>query len=471
MRSPLPTAAAACLSALVAACGGGGGGGGGVVPAACSTTNQKQFVLDVTRDWYLFQNDLPATVNIGDYPTAQELLDALTATARAQGKDRYFSYLTTPDADSSFLLEGQYIGFGFRTSIQTDRLLLPDVYEGSPADLGGLVRGAEIIAIDSGSGYVPMATILVNDPNLEQAFGPATAGVQRGLLFVPTPGDPPMEAVFTKVIVTIPPVPTGGAVILPLPSNPLVPAVGYINLRTFISTAEAPLRSAYAQFRAQGIRNFIVDFRYNGGGLVGIADLVGDLNALGLEDDTDVFERTQFNTRKAANDTVHRFNKQDQSVDPVRIAFITTSATASASELVVNGMKPWVEDTIAIVGSDTYGKPVGQSAFDLTGCDLRMRLVTFRITNANGEGDYYDGLAPTLPFACAASDDLTRDPWDSAESSTAAALAWLESPIGGASCGQVMAAPVAPFLKAQAGFRLPQARTPTAAQAYLPGLF
>jgi len=463
MRSPLLTTAAACLSALISACGGGDGGGS-VVPGGCSTTNQKQFVLDVTRDWYLFLDLLPATVNTADYATAQELLDALTATARAQGKDRYFSYLTTPDADSSFLQEGQYIGFGFRTSIQADRLLLPDVYEGSPADVGGLVRGAEITAVDSGSGYVPMATILATDPDLEQAFGPATEGVQRGLRFV-LPGGQQFEAVFTKEIVTIPPVPAGGAAILALPSNPSVP-VGYINLRTFISTADAPLRNAYAQFRAQGVQNFIVDFRYNGGGLVSIADLVGDLHALGRVDGVDVFEQMRFNTRKSANDTVHRFDIQrDQSVDPVRIAFITTGATASASELVVNGMKPWVE--VAIVGSDTYGKPVGQSAFDLTGCDLRMRLVTFKITNADNEGDYFDGLAPTLPFACAATDDLTRDPWDSAESSTAAALSWL----GTGACGQVMSAPALPFLKAQTEFRLPQARVPTAAQAYLPGLF
>ena len=299
IRSPLLTTAAACLSALVASCGGGGGGGS-VVPGACSATNQKQFVLDVTRDWYLFQSDLPAAINTGDYPTAQELLDALTATARAQGKDRFFSYLTTPDADSSFLLEGQYIGFGFRTSIQTDRLLLPDVYEGSPADTGGLVRGAEITAVDSGSGYVPMATILATDPDLEQVFGPATEGVQRGLRFV-LPGGQPIEAVFTKAIVTIPPVPAGGATILALPSNPTVP-VGYINLRTFISTADAPLRNAYAQFRAQGIQYFIVDFRYNGGGLVSIADLVGDLNALG-RDPTSTSSRACGSTRASPRTT------------------------------------------------------------------------------------------------------------------------------------------------------------------------
>lgn len=457
-RSPLLTAATACICALISACGGGGGGGG-VVPGSCSATNQKQFVLDVTQDWYLFQ---PATVNTGDYATAQALLDALTATARAEGKDRFFSYLTTPAADGSFLQEGQFIGFGFRTSIQANRLLLPDVYEGSPAAQGGLERGVEITHVDSGNGFVPMATILATDPNLQQAFGPATEGVQRGLRFVLTGGQQ-MEAVFTKRVVTIPPVPAGGVAILTLPSNPSV-QVGYLNLRTFISTAETPLRSAYAQFRALGIQNFIVDFRYNGGGLVGIADLVGDLNALG-RGQNDVFENMRFNVRKSSNDSVHRFVQQPQSVEPVRIAFITTGGTASASELVINGMKPWVE--VAIVGSDTFGKPVGQSAFDLTGCDLRLRLVTFKVTNADAEGDYFDGLAPTLPFACAASDDLTRDPWDSAESSTAAALFWL----GTGGCGQIMTAPVAPFQKAQPGFRLPLSRTPTAAQAYLPGLF
>lgn len=459
--SPLLIIAAAGLSALAAACGGGDGGG--VVPGAgCSTANQKQFVLDVTRDWYLFQELLPATVNTADFQTAQELLDALTAAARAEGKDRFFSFLTTPEADASFLQEGQFIGFGFRTSIQGSRVLLPDVFEGSPAAQGGLARGAEITHVDSGSGFVPVATILATDPNLEQAFGPATAGVQRGLRFV-LAGGQQMEAVFTKEIVTIPPVPAGGVAILTLPSNPSVP-VGYINLRTFISTAEAPLRSAYAQFRAQGIQNFIVDYRYNGGGLVSIADLIGDLNAFG-RGPADVFENMRFNANKSSNDSVHRFIQQPQSVDPVRIAFITTGATASASELVVNGMKPWVE--VAIVGSDTFGKPVGQSAFDLTGCDLRMRLVTFKITNADEEGDYFDGLASTLMFACAAPDDLTRDPWDSAESSTAAALSWL----GSGACGQVLSAPAMLFLKAQAEFRLPQARVPTAAQSYLPGLF
>jgi len=457
-----PAAVVAGACALLAACGGGSGGGGGIATGACSAARQKDFILDRAREWYLFQDTLPATIDTSAYPTTADFLDALTATARAQNRDRFFSYVTTPAADSSFLQAGQFVGFGFRTRIDANQLLIPEVYEGSPAADGGLVRGAEVTHIDSGAGFVPIATILQTDPNLEQAFGAATEGVQRGMRFI-LPGGQQQESVFVKRVVTIAPVPAGSTRVLALPSNPAVP-VGYVNLRTFISTAETPLRNAYAQFRAQGVQFFIVDLRYNGGGLVSIADLIGDLNGE-ARDPGDVFENMRFNAAKSGNDSVRRFIRQPQSVDPVRIAFITTEGTASASELVVNSMKPWAE--VAIVGGDTYGKPVGQTAYDMNGCDLRLRLITFRITNADNEGDYYDGLADTLPFACAADDDLTRAPWDPAESSTAEALNWL----GTGACGDILSAPGPAFLRARDSRRIPQSARPAPAQAWLPGLY
>lgn len=461
-RQPLLSAVAAITTAALVSCGGGSGGGissGG----RCSVTRQKQFVLDVAREWYLFQDLLPASVSIADYATAQDLLDFLTATARAQGKDRFFSFLTTRQADSSFFLEGQFIGFGFRTSIQGNRLFVPDVFEASPAADGALTRGVEITAVDSGAGFVSMATILATDPNLEQAFGPSTEGVQRGLRYLRLNGQQ-VEVTLTKRLVTILPVPTtGGVAILTMPSNPSV-QVGYIHLRTFISTAETPLRNAYAQFRAQGIENIIVDFRSNGGGLVSVADFVGDLNGRNRAA-ADVYSNLRFNAAKASNDSVRRFMPQAQSVAPVRLAFITTGGTASASELVINSMKSWVE--VAIVGADTFGKPVGQSAFDMGGCDLRLRLIAFKVTNADGEGDYFDGLASTLAFACAATDDYSRTPGDALEDSTAEALNWL----GTGACGQVMSAGGPGLQMTGVPARIPMQKTPTPAQAYLPGLF
>jgi hypothetical protein len=52
-------------------------------------------VLDVAREWYLFPELLPSAISIGDHATAADLLDKLTATARAQNRDRFFSHVTT----------------------------------------------------------------------------------------------------------------------------------------------------------------------------------------------------------------------------------------------------------------------------------------------------------------------------------------------------------------------------------------
>jgi carboxyl-terminal processing protease len=457
----LVATAAGALCALIAACGGSGNGGG-TSPGGCSDTREKRFVLDKAREWYLFDDLLPAGVGADDYATADELLGALTAEARAQGKDRFFSYLTSREADDAIFQAGQFIGFGFRTRIEGDRLWLTDVYEDSPAEDGGLARGVEITEIDSGSGFVPVATVLAGDPELEEAFGPATEGVERGIRFL-LPGGGQAEAVITKRIVEITPLAQGGASVLALPANPAVP-VGYFNLRSFISTAEAPLRDAYAEFRAQGVEYFVVDLRYNGGGLVSVAELIGDLNGA-LRDDSDVYLEMRFNDRKSrGNDVVRHFQPRAESVGPVRIAFITTGLTASASEIVINSLAPWAE--VAIVGADTLGKPVGQAAFDLSGCDLRLRLIAFQFNNADGQGEYYDGLAATLPFACRADDDLASAPGDPVEASTAEALNWL----GSGACTGVLPTEASLALRST-GWRVPRLRKPAAAQVYLPGLY
>ena len=80
---------------------------------------------------------------------------------------------------------------------------------------------------------------------------------------------------------------------------------------------------------------------------------------------------------------------------------IATRASASASELVINGLRPFVP--VVIVGDRTYGKPVGQ--YLLPFCDKVLAPVSFSLVNANGEGDYFDGL----PVDCTAADDISAD--------------------------------------------------------------
>ena len=158
-------------------------------------------------------------------------------------------------------------------------------------------------------------------------------------------------------------------------------------LRTFIRSADPQLESAFLNFRNQGITDVVIDFRYNGGGLVSTAELMGDL--LGRNRTaSELFSQTLFRPSKSAEDDRHFFDARPQSIAPTRIAFIGTGSTASASELVINGMLPYLGTNMTLVGSNTYGKPVGQIALDRAACDDRLRVVALATQNAERRGDY-----------------------------------------------------------------------------------
>lgn len=109
MRSVRSDVSGIVLAALLAGCGGGGGGAGAgtvVQPgsgtstptptaSSCSLRARQDWVLATMREWYLFPETLPASLDPGGYASADAYLDALTATARGQGRDRYFTYLTS----------------------------------------------------------------------------------------------------------------------------------------------------------------------------------------------------------------------------------------------------------------------------------------------------------------------------------------------------------------------------------------
>jgi hypothetical protein len=117
-------------------------------------------------------------------------------------------------------------------------------------------------------------------------------------------------------------------------------------------------------------------------------------------------------------------------MNPLRIAFITTGGSASASEMIINSLEPWFE--VVLVGEDTLGKAVGQYGFSQPGCDTLLRLVSFELVNGEGLGEWYNGLAATGRFTlCPAEDDYTRGFGDPEETSLRVALDWLNSGVCG----------------------------------------
>ena len=140
------------LATLVAACSSDDDSSGGVPVGSCSNDGQKQFVLDAMRQWYFWEDRLPAAVDISQFANPDDLLDFLTTFSPDDGTGRpvdRFSFINSAEADQQFFGEGRFEGFGFSSRfVAADDLRLSRVFTDSPANRGGLARGQRILQLN-----------------------------------------------------------------------------------------------------------------------------------------------------------------------------------------------------------------------------------------------------------------------------------------------------------------------------------
>lgn len=488
------TAISIALATALAACGGGGSStappiAGGQVPtpsptpaptsSVCGLRAQQDFADSVINEWYLFPN-LLANANPSAFNDLQDYLDARVAPARAQSRDRFFTFATSIAEENALINSGASAGFGIRLFYDTanNRVFVVEAFETGNGFGAGLDRGSELTAIGTTSSNLQSVSGMMASGGPQavvNALGPSTAGTARVLRFV-QPGGATIERSITKSDFALDPLSDRyGALVLDDGGK----RVGYLNLRTFIiANASDQLRAAFGQFGAQGVTELIIDLRYNGGGLVDVADTMGDL--LGSGRIGQVWSRTVLRASKADDNETRLFRNEVNAIAPTRIAFITSSASASASELVVNSMIPYLGNNLALVGENTFGKPVGQFGFDLEACDLRVRAVTFQTVNADDQGEYFTGLASVVPNSCRAEDDFFRPLGDPREASIAAALDFLGgracTPLAGTGKDDIAGVDSDSPQSAAAVRDLPRhealrPRRPSPAQIDIPGLF
>jgi len=379
MRKFCYVLAAATLTLSGCSSSDSGGGGPQLGTPACAIDAQKQFVLDAMRDIYFWYELLPADVDLSQYASPEELLAFLIS---FQPLDN-FSFITTAEADAQFFAEGKFEGFGFSSRFEAvDDLRFTRVFSGSPAVLAGFSRGQRILELDGRT----IAEIEANE-GLGVVFG------QTPLEFrILNLDNSEFTVTISHDVVTIDPLPQWR--VIDMAGVP----VGYVEFASFISTADPVFGAIFADFNAAGVTDVIVDMRYNGGGLVSTAELLGDYLGGGVAGLT--FSRTLFNDKNTDLNETEFFQQIADSMNLSRLVVIATSGTASASELVINSMEP--HTSVTIVGDTTFGKPVGQVG--ILFCEKILRTTAFETVNALNEGDYFGGLQ----VDCPAADDLTE---------------------------------------------------------------
>lgn len=358
----------------------------------------------IMNDWYYWYDKMP-TVRKEDYTDPYELMDAMMY----KTLDRW-SFVADYD---EFLAEmaGSFVGHGFRVGVDNaGNARIAQIYTNSPLYGEGVRRGWIIKKINN----TLLAPILIagDAAAYSTLIQPATAGVTNIFEFQKPDGSTDTfsstKSSFTLNTVIL-------SEVLQLKNGP----TGHIVFDQFITPSAGELATAFALFKENNVKDLIVDLRYNTGGYLNIAQtlasyIAGDGNA------GKVFAKLSFNDKRQTSNSTYLFKTTESSMALSRVVFITTRSTASASEAVMNGLKPHM--TVVSVGDITNGKPTGMYGWDI-GKKYYMWPVTFKMVNSLNVGDYFDGISPTK----VAIDDIAHDFNDQNEACLKEAIYYLDN--------------------------------------------
>ncbi len=343
----------------------------------------KKAIVDVMREWYFWNDQIPATLDLSKFSTNEELLDDILY----KPLDR-FSYLTTQeDFNNSFVGKNAGHGFGFAFTAD-EKLYISFVFNESPAGKDGWKRGWEITQIND----KPISDYKTSTGGYDFKLGGPDPGITNKFTFkLPdgstttrsnTKAEYQSNSVLDQRIIQVD-----------------TKKVGYWAYQSFKATAGlSPTRSAEVQtsmeyFQSQGVQELIIDLRYNGGGSVAVAEQI--CNYLVQSANTGKLMYTnQLNATKTAQNSSRNFSKIGN-INLSRVIFITSRSSASASELIINALDPYMD--VVLIGDNTYGKPVGSfplSSYNriLQNNNVEVVPITFAIANSVGKAEYFDGF-------------------------------------------------------------------------------
>ena len=362
----------------------------------------NEWILDNMEFWYLWSNELPASPNMDLKPDAffqslvtdddrfswiqenyQELLNSLSGISREAG---FEFVLYKEDGSSNVLAQIVYIK------------------PGSPAESAGLKRGDAITHINgtqlnTNNYQTVLADISDNTYNIsykpllvdEQKFDIAKTVSISTVVYSENPN------YLSKII----------------EANDRT--IGYYVYNFFTPGTDgnrekydSQMDSIFGSFQAKGITDLVLDLRFNSGGAEVSANNLASLIAPSPGDK--IFFRREYNSRvedeiiadPSAGESylLNKLQTKGQNIGDQlsgRVFVLTGSRTASASELIINGLRPYMQ--VFLIGDITYGKNVGSiSIYDEKDSKNTwgMQPIVVKVYNSLNQSDYSQGFSPDI---------------------------------------------------------------------------
>jgi carboxyl-terminal processing protease len=389
--------------------------------AAPTNLEVQDFILKGLNRYYLWQADVPnlsddrfATKNernvfLATYPVPEELFDAL----RVDKTIDRFSWIVSDYLELEGQLQGSTknngIDFGlFLRSANSDEVIgfVRYIIPKSDASVKNIKRGEFFYAVNgtqlTRSNYIDL--LYGTDENYTLSFANLTYDSNNAPVI--TPNGKTLSLTKTTLDEN------------PIFINKVIPSgahkIGYLMYNGFYSNYDTQLNDAFLSLKSQGVTDLVLDLRYNSGGSILTATRLASM--ITGQYTGQVFAKQQWNEKinsffESNNPEALNNNFTDKidttpinSLNLSKVYILTAVTTASASELVINGLKPYMN--VVQIGEITTGKNVGS----VTLYDSRtfgkqnrnpnhryaMQPIVLKIVNSVGFGDYYNGLEPTI---------------------------------------------------------------------------
>ena len=352
---------------LLAGCGGSSSKSPFIPPidngSGTFDEQEKSYLYNLFLTEYYWNDHVPQDFDYSPYTEPQPMINDLKYAVL----DRWSFALSRQQYDD--MASQSITGFGF---LYENDFTILNVYIGSPAEKSGLQRGDRIITING----QPVSELLLLQArsNVNQ---PTQFGIERG--------DEHLNLTITSQAYTY------KVISYKIIQTPQGENVGYLRFDEFTDNATFELESAFTFFKNQNIDKLVVDLRYNPGGTITTASIF--LDKIGYNFNNKAQFSMVWNPQNSyKNETLYFDSNDPNSLALDKIVYLTTEYSASASELVINAMEPYMYDNVVTIGTRTHGKPVGMDG--RTNGSYIYFLINFAVLNSVGYGDYFDGLPP-----------------------------------------------------------------------------